>query len=53
MPGAHYFLYEVEKTENGWSLTVRARGIELGDEQFAERFTRSVMLERPTDHGKS
>lgn len=46
-PGAHYFLYEVERTRGGWALTARARGIEPADERIAERFSRSLVLTRP------
>ena len=52
-PGAHYFLYEVDKTDAGWSLTVRARGLQLENGGIAERFTRSIELARPDSGGKS
>lgn len=52
-PGAHYFLHEVERTETGWRLTVRARGVRPDDDRFAERFTRTLELTRPAPDGKS
>jgi 3',5'-cyclic AMP phosphodiesterase CpdA len=52
-PGAHYFLHDVEESDAGWTLTVRARGPRPEDGRFAERFTRTLRLERPKVHGKS
>ena len=52
-PGAHYFLHEVEKTQAGWTLTVRALGIGPEDDRFAERFTRTLRLDRGGAGGKS
>ena len=46
-PGAHYFLHEVDKTAAGWSLTVRAQGLQPDEGRFAERFTRTIAIERP------
>lgn len=48
-PGAHYYLHEIVKTEAGWSLTVRALGLQGADGRFAESFSRTVTLAR--DHG--
>ena len=52
-PGAHYFLHEVEKTDVGWSLKVRAQGLQPENGRFGERFTRTIELERPSPDGKS
>ncbi len=45
-PGAHYVLHELERAGPDWLLTVRARGLCAEDGNFAERFTRTVRLER-------
>ncbi len=52
-PGAHYFLYEVVKTDTGWSLTARARGLGPENREIVERFTRTIALQRPGPGGKS
>ncbi len=46
-PGAHYFLYEVARTREGWQVTARARGLAAPDQPIAESFVRSAVLERP------
>jgi 3',5'-cyclic AMP phosphodiesterase CpdA len=51
-PGAHYFLYEVVKTDTGWSLTARARGLGPENREIVERFTRTIALQRPGPGGK-
>lgn len=50
-PGAHYFLHEVERTDAGWTLRVRAHGLRPEDDRFAERFTRTLDLERDGRRG--
>jgi len=52
-PGAHYYLHEVTKSGGGWTLTVRARGIDPADDRFAERFSRTIDLARTGRHGRS
>lgn len=52
-PGAHYFIHEVERADSEWILTVRARGFHPDDGRCAERFTRTIRLERSGGHGKS
>ena len=52
-PGAHYYLHEVVKSDAGWTLTVRAQGLQPDNGRFAERFTRTIELGRPQTGGKS
>lgn len=52
-PGAHYYLHEVVKSESGWSLTVRAQGLQPENGRFAEHFTRTIELRRSNQLGRS